>query len=154
MSTWTILPLVLTLVVNDPIPAATFRFEPCPLEPRNESEDRLTAWQAPTPLRIVVFCLVRISRDIVLDQKSGTTYYLVHIATPTEEVARLDGLKLMPGMLVDAYIQTDAAPCCPPEGMREVAEKGVAQARDVYEKAKATAEERPASWRRPIARVR
>jgi len=59
MSTWTILPLVLTLVVNDPIPAATavvaFRFEPCPLEPRNESEDRLTAWQAPTPLRIVVF---------------------------------------------------------------------------------------------------
>jgi len=48
----------------------------------------------------------RISGDIVTDQKSGATYYLVHIATPVEEVARLDGLKLLPGMPVDAFIQT------------------------------------------------
>ena len=48
----------------------------------------------------------RISGDIVVDQKSGATYYLVHISTPVEEVARLDGLKLLPGMPVDAFIQT------------------------------------------------
>ena len=48
----------------------------------------------------------RISGDIVQDQKSGASYYLVHIATSVDEVARLDGLKLLPGMPVDAFIQT------------------------------------------------
>ena len=48
----------------------------------------------------------RISGDIVVDQKSGATYYLVHISTPVEEVARLEGLKLLPGMPVEAFIQT------------------------------------------------
>jgi HlyD family secretion protein len=52
--------------------------------------------------------VVRISGDVVQDQKSGATYYLVHIATPAEEVARLEGLKLLPGMPVDAFIQTEA----------------------------------------------
>jgi HlyD family secretion protein len=52
--------------------------------------------------------VVRISGDIVQDAKSGATYYLVHIATPAEELARLDGLKLLPGMPVDAFIQTEA----------------------------------------------
>jgi HlyD family secretion protein len=52
--------------------------------------------------------VVRISGDIVLDQKSGATYYLVHISTPPQEIARLDGLKLLPGMPVEAFIQTDA----------------------------------------------
>jgi HlyD family secretion protein len=48
----------------------------------------------------------RISGDIVVDQKSGATYDLVHISTPVEEVARLEGLKLLPGMPVEAFIQT------------------------------------------------
>ena len=52
--------------------------------------------------------VVRISGDVVQDQKSGATYYLVHIATPLEEVARLEGLKLLPGMPVEAFIQTGA----------------------------------------------
>ncbi|HSV23433.1 MAG TPA: HlyD family type I secretion periplasmic adaptor subunit [Xanthobacteraceae bacterium] len=52
--------------------------------------------------------VVRISGDIILDQKSGATYYLVHIATPVEEIARLEGLKLVPGMPVEAFIQTEA----------------------------------------------
>jgi membrane fusion protein, type I secretion system len=52
--------------------------------------------------------VVRISGDIVQDQKSGATYYLVHIATPTQEVVRLEGLKLLPGMPVEAFIQTGA----------------------------------------------
>lgn len=52
--------------------------------------------------------MVRISGDVVQDEKSGATYYLIHIGTPLEEVARLEGLKLLPGMPVDAFIQTDA----------------------------------------------
>ena len=52
--------------------------------------------------------VVRISGDIILDQKSGATYYLVHIATPMEEIARLERLKLVPGMPVEAFIQTEA----------------------------------------------
>ena len=54
--------------------------------------------------------VIRISGDIVQDQKTSATYYLVHIATPMEEVERLGlgGLKLMPGMPVEAFIQTDA----------------------------------------------
>ena len=52
--------------------------------------------------------VVRISGDIILDQKSGATFYLVHISTPPEEIERLEGLKLIPGMPVEAFIQTDA----------------------------------------------
>jgi HlyD family secretion protein len=50
--------------------------------------------------------VTRISGDIVQDQKSGATYYLVHIAIPTGEIARLKNLKLVPGIPVDAFIQT------------------------------------------------
>jgi HlyD family secretion protein len=50
--------------------------------------------------------VLRISGDVVQDPKTGAAYYLVHIATSAEEIARLDGLKLLPGMPVDAFIQT------------------------------------------------
>jgi HlyD family secretion protein len=50
--------------------------------------------------------VTRISGDIVQDQKSGATYYLIHIAIPTDEMARLKNLKLIPGIPVDAFIQT------------------------------------------------
>jgi len=52
--------------------------------------------------------VIMISGDIIQDQKSGATYYLVHIAIPIEEIARLEGLKLLPGMPVEAFIQTGA----------------------------------------------
>src|SRR5215813_5475712 len=52
--------------------------------------------------------VIRISGDIIQDQKSGATYYLVHIAIPIEEITRLEGLKLLPGMPVEAFIQTGA----------------------------------------------
>ena len=50
--------------------------------------------------------VIRISGDIVQDQKSGATYYLIHIAIPIDEIARLKDLKLLPGIPVDAFIQT------------------------------------------------
>jgi HlyD family secretion protein len=42
--------------------------------------------------------LKRISADISQDQRTGASYYLVRVTIPLEEVARLDGLKLVPGM--------------------------------------------------------
>jgi HlyD family secretion protein len=47
-----------------------------------------------------------ISADLDHDQRTGVSYYTVRITLPPEEVARLGGAKLVPGMPVDAFIQT------------------------------------------------
>jgi membrane fusion protein, type I secretion system len=49
----------------------------------------------------------RVSADISQDQKTSTTYYTVRISVPEEEIARLNGLKLVPGMPVEVFIQTN-----------------------------------------------
>jgi HlyD family secretion protein len=49
----------------------------------------------------------RISADIALDQKTGASYYVARIALPKDELARLEGLKPIPGMPVEAFVQTD-----------------------------------------------
>ena len=53
--------------------------------------------------------LSRISADIIQDQRTGAMYYLARVSMPDEEVARLRGLKLklVPGMPVESFIQTD-----------------------------------------------
>jgi HlyD family secretion protein len=48
----------------------------------------------------------RVSADLTTDQRTGTSHYTVRIAIPEEEVARLNGLKLLPGMPLEAFIQT------------------------------------------------
>ena len=48
-----------------------------------------------------------ISPDVVQDPKTGALYYTVRIAVPSSEVDRLKGLKLLPGMPVDAFMQTN-----------------------------------------------
>jgi HlyD family secretion protein len=48
----------------------------------------------------------RISADISQEPKSGAPFYTLRIAVPEEEIARLDGLKLIPGMPVEGFIQT------------------------------------------------
>jgi HlyD family secretion protein len=48
----------------------------------------------------------RISADVTQDQKSNAYYYTVRIAVPDNEIARLEGLKLVPGMPVEVFIQT------------------------------------------------
>jgi HlyD family secretion protein len=49
-----------------------------------------------------------VSPDIIVDQKTGVSFYTVRIALPEREIARLRGLKLVPGMPVEAFIQTGA----------------------------------------------
>lgn len=48
----------------------------------------------------------RVSADVAQDQKTATTFYVARISLPGEEIVRLGQLKLVPGMPVDAFIQT------------------------------------------------
>jgi HlyD family secretion protein len=47
-----------------------------------------------------------VSADVTQDQKSGANYYTIRIAVSPDEIARLEGLKLVPGMPVEAFVQT------------------------------------------------
>jgi HlyD family secretion protein len=48
----------------------------------------------------------RVSPDITLDQKTGASFYTIRITLPDSEIARLSDHKLVPGMPVEAFIQT------------------------------------------------
>jgi HlyD family secretion protein len=48
----------------------------------------------------------RISADIATDQRTGLSYYTIRIALPPDQVARLGDVKLVPGMPVEAFVQT------------------------------------------------
>ena len=48
----------------------------------------------------------RISADAIEDQRTGSTYYTIRIALSGEEASRLGDVKLVPGMPVEAYVQT------------------------------------------------
>lgn len=47
-----------------------------------------------------------VSADVTQDSKSGANYFTVRITVPDTEVARLNGTTLLPGMPVEAFIQT------------------------------------------------
>jgi HlyD family secretion protein len=47
-----------------------------------------------------------ISADLTSDQRTGHSYYVVRISFNAEELGRLKGLKLVPGMPVEAFIAT------------------------------------------------
>lgn len=48
----------------------------------------------------------RISADLVEDQHSGVSFYTLRITVPAVELLRLKTLKLLPGMPVEAFVQT------------------------------------------------
>jgi len=50
--------------------------------------------------------LVRLSPDTTTDQRTGQSYYTIRVAIPAEELARLDNVKLIPGMPVETFVQT------------------------------------------------
>jgi HlyD family secretion protein len=47
-----------------------------------------------------------VSADVSQDAKTGTSYFAVRIAVPDEQVDRLKGATLVPGMPVESFIQT------------------------------------------------
>ncbi len=48
----------------------------------------------------------RVAADVSEDKRTGTFYYLVRLGVTKEELGRLDGAKLIPGMPVEAFIRT------------------------------------------------
>src|SRR4051812_11565307 len=48
----------------------------------------------------------RVSADVSQDAKTGATFYTIRIAVPKAELAHLNGLRLVPGMPVESFIQT------------------------------------------------
>jgi HlyD family secretion protein len=50
--------------------------------------------------------VTRISADTSTDQRTGQSYYTIRISMPTEQIERLGNVKLLPGMPVEAFVQT------------------------------------------------
>jgi len=50
--------------------------------------------------------VTRVSPDVTTDQRTGQSYYTIRVSLPPEEVARLGEVKLIPGMPVEAFVQT------------------------------------------------
>lgn len=50
--------------------------------------------------------VTRISADTSTDKRTGQPYYTIRIALPAQQIARLHGVKLLPGMPVEAFVQT------------------------------------------------
>jgi HlyD family secretion protein len=50
--------------------------------------------------------VTRISADTSTDQRTGQTYYTIRISLPPDQIERLGDVKLLPGMPVEAFVQT------------------------------------------------
>jgi HlyD family secretion protein len=50
--------------------------------------------------------VTRISADTSTDQRTGQSYYTIRIAMPADQIERLGNVKLLPGMPVEAFVQT------------------------------------------------
>jgi HlyD family secretion protein len=50
--------------------------------------------------------VTRVSPDVTTDQRTGQAYYTIRVSMPPQEVARLGEAKLIPGMPVEAFVQT------------------------------------------------
>jgi HlyD family secretion protein len=50
--------------------------------------------------------VTRVSADTTLDQRTGQSYYTIRIALERDQMERLGNVRLVPGMPVDAFVQT------------------------------------------------
>jgi len=50
--------------------------------------------------------VTRVSPDVTVEQRTGQSYYTIRVSMPPEEVVRLGDVKLIPGMPVEAFVQT------------------------------------------------
>ncbi|MHA1128788.1 MAG: HlyD family type I secretion periplasmic adaptor subunit [Alphaproteobacteria bacterium] len=51
--------------------------------------------------------VTKISPDVFVDEATGATFYTAEILPYPEELAKLDGLEVLPGMPVEAFLKTD-----------------------------------------------
>jgi HlyD family secretion protein len=50
--------------------------------------------------------VTRVSPDVTTDQRTGQSYYTIRVSMPPGEIQRLGDAKLIPGMPVEAFVQT------------------------------------------------
>jgi HlyD family secretion protein len=50
--------------------------------------------------------VTRVSADVTTDQRTGQSYYTIRVSMPPEEIKRLGEVKVIPGMPVEAFVQT------------------------------------------------
>jgi HlyD family secretion protein len=50
--------------------------------------------------------VTRVSADVTTDQRTGQSYYTIRVSLPPDEVARLGEVKIIPGMPLEAFVQT------------------------------------------------
>ncbi len=50
--------------------------------------------------------VTRVSPDVTTDQRTGQSYYTIRVSMAPEEIARLGEARLIPGMPVEAFVQT------------------------------------------------
>ncbi|HWZ40321.1 MAG TPA: HlyD family type I secretion periplasmic adaptor subunit [Bradyrhizobium sp.] len=48
----------------------------------------------------------RVSPDVTTEQRTGQSFYTIRVSMPPAEIARLGDVKLIPGMPVEAFVQT------------------------------------------------
>lgn len=76
------------------------------LRPDQPAVLRFSAFQRTTPE--LNGAVKWISAELTQDQRTGMTYYTARIAISDAEISRLGGLKILPGMPVEAFIQTSS----------------------------------------------
>lgn len=72
---------------------------------RQEAAVRFLAFNQRTTPELVGM-VQRVSADIVEDEKSRTTSYLARVELDGEQIRKLEGLKMLPGMPVEVFIRT------------------------------------------------
>ncbi|HKH01170.1 MAG TPA: HlyD family type I secretion periplasmic adaptor subunit [Bradyrhizobium sp.] len=50
--------------------------------------------------------VTRVSPDVTTEQRTGQSYYTIRVSMSPQEIARLGDVKLIPGMPVEAFVQT------------------------------------------------
>jgi HlyD family secretion protein len=50
--------------------------------------------------------ITRVSPDVTTDQRTGQSYYTIRVSMPPAEIARLGEVRLIPGMPVEAFVET------------------------------------------------
>jgi len=100
--------VILDLVPSDDLLVIEARINPLDVDevtPGQPARVRLSAFQQRN-IPELNGAVKTLSADILQDERSGESFYTARIEVPAEEVARLDGKELTPGMPVEAYITT------------------------------------------------
>jgi HlyD family secretion protein len=75
------------------------------IQPGQRAVLRLSAFNQRTTPELLGH-VSRISADLTVDERTGLSFYVMRIAVPHEELQKLGGLTLIPGMPAEAMIQT------------------------------------------------